>query len=95
MHLIPRIHASLGGIVSCELWECPAGYNNEARDCSTSPSHLGRRLQATEEYMDDEFYTTDGYTTLGNYPICSEKACCYRESPLFGLGAAVTPFWVS
>lgn len=68
-------------IISCGLWECPAGFTNGARECSTSPSPYGRRLQATEDYADDAFYTTDGYTTLGNYPICSDKACCGGESP--------------
>ena len=94
------VHSSFNGrldeIISCDLWDCPAGYTNRARECGTLPSPYGRRLQATaEDYADDAFYTTDGYTTLGDYPICSEKACCYRESPLCGLGAAVTPFWVS
>ncbi|CAN0390692.1 unnamed protein product, partial [Scytosiphon promiscuus] len=64
-----------GVIISCDLWECGVGYTNVERDCSTQPSYYGRRLQATQDYVDNDFYTTDGYTTLGNYPICSQVAC--------------------
>lgn len=50
------------------------------RDCATGQSPYGRRLQATEDSVNDGFYTTDGYTTLGNIAICSQEACCDGES---------------
>lgn len=76
--LVP-VNGCPDGIVSCNLWECGVGYTNVQRDCSTTPSPYGRRLQAAEAYLSDGFVTSDGYTTLGNYPICGEEACCDRE----------------
>ncbi|CAN0070530.1 unnamed protein product, partial [Ectocarpus fasciculatus] len=71
-------------IISCASWECGAGYTNIERDCSTDPSPYGRRrlrtsLDSGSNEMFD-MYSTDGYTTLGNYPMCRQDNCC-EESP--------------
>lgn len=63
-----------GGIISCESYECADGYTNVDRDCSTVFDYTGgRRLQSLDDF---DFYTTDGYTTLGNYPMCLHHVCC-------------------
>ncbi|CAN0320981.1 unnamed protein product, partial [Ectocarpus fasciculatus] len=67
-------------IISCASWECGAGYTNIERDCSTDPSPYGRRRLRTslDSGRNDVFdmYSTDGYTTLGNYPMCRQDNCC-------------------
>ncbi|CAN0018604.1 unnamed protein product, partial [Ectocarpus fasciculatus] len=58
-------------------WECDAGSTNVERECSTEPSPYGRRGRRLQSSQD--FFTTDGYTTLGNYPICSQESCCEAD----------------
>ncbi|CAN0165599.1 unnamed protein product [Pylaiella littoralis] len=51
------------GEVSCGVWECDAGFSNVMRDCF----FIG---------WDGAAISTDGYTSLGNLPVCDRDVCC-------------------
>eukprot|EP00903_Cladosiphon_okamuranus_P010585 g10009.t1 len=57
---------------ACSWDTCPDDCSWDS--CPDDGSWDARRLQSSDE--DSTFFTTDGYTTLGNYPICSEDVCC-------------------
>ncbi|CAN0520694.1 unnamed protein product, partial [Ectocarpus sp. 12 AP-2014] len=74
----PRSLDVVDAIISCGSWECGAGYTNIERDCSTDPSPYSRRRlrSSLDSGSNDVLYSTDGNTTLGNYPMCRQDNCC-------------------
>lgn len=51
---------------SCESWDCGAGFVNVVRDCFFTGSN-GAAV------------SSDGWTSLGDLPICDPDVCCERE----------------